>query len=736
VQYPEDEDGTHRTEYEYDEMYRMAQAEMRLDDVNTLSANYTYEDGMLKTIQTPSTTYAFSYGTFDLRSSVMVGTKTLAQYHYDAEANYRLEKLDYGNTDNVQYEYDNLGRIVKESYWKDGATECDDFVAYTYDNDGNLATVFDSATGITTTYYYDLLGRALYYTKADATGQIQSVQYAYDVKNNLTGLTETVGNSTQGYVYEYDDDNRIIKVTRGNTTVNYTYDGFGRLIEKVTTQGETEVKRETYTFVNPTTTTTSTQVASYAVTAGGATTTWSYTYDKNGNILTISDGTHITRYEYDSANQLTAEYNEAGEYAHFWVYDNAGNIKSRTEYRYEYDTLGELSDTVNYEYDDDTWGDLLTSYDNQQIEYDGIGTPEEWGNRTFTWQRGRQMASLTENGTTWTYTYDADGMRAIRTNGAKTYTYTYNGSQLVQMTVDGNTLRFTYDAAGTPLTVTYDGETYYYVTNVQGDVVAIVNASGTKLVEYTYSSWGVVLQAEGVAEGENAAVAEILAELNPLLYCGYVYDTETALYYLQTRYYDPDVGRFVNADKFASTEQGMLGNNMFAYCLNNSINYVDPAGTLAYPGEIHNEVVRRIAGKYGYSKEQIILYKGGGFGRADLISPDGQVWDVKRDKPRQINAGKTQVENYVKNTWARSPDTLLSVGGNEIESGGFYYKSGLTTYKVTYRYAGDGVIAYDYRVSEFDYQTLATTVLVIGMAVVAGLAAGLPGWAMAYLALA
>ena len=175
---------------------------------------------------------------------------------------------------------------------------------------------------------------------------------------------------------------------------------------------------------------------------------------------------------------------------------------------------------------------------------------------------------------------------------------------------------------------------------------------------------------------------------------------------------------------------------MFAYCLNNPVNYVDPTGTLAYPGEIHNEVVRRIAEKYGYDKEQFILYEGGGFGRADLISSDGQVWDVKRDKPRQIDAGKKQVERYAENTWARYPDTKLSVGRNEIESGFFYYKSGLTTYKVTYRYAGDGVIAYDYRVTEFDYQTLATAALAVGVVATIGIATGLSGAAIAYFALA
>ena len=190
-----------------------------------------------------------------------------------------------------------------------------------------------------------------------------------------------------------------------------------------------------------------------------------------------------------------------------------------------------------------------------------------------------------------------------------------------------------------------------------------------------------------------------------------MYDTETGFYYLESRYYDPKLSRFINADILVSTGQGLLGNNMFAYCLNNPGNYVDPSGMLAYPGEIHNEVVRRIAYKYGFYKEQFILYKGGGFGRADLISADGRVWDVKRDKPRQIRAGKKQVQKYVDNTWARSQDVSLSVGDNEIESDFFYYRSGLTTYKVTYRYVGDGVIVYDYRVSEFDQQTIAITMV-------------------------
>lgn len=595
VQYPED-DADSRTNYTYDEMFRMATAAATTDTGLALNAAYTYEDGMLKTIQTPSTTYTFTHGAFDLRENVMVGNRELAKYHYDL--NHQLIELDYGNTDNVQYTYDTLGRVIRETY------ENEDCVTYSYDNDGNLATVFDSATGITTTYYYDLLGRALYYTKQGANLS-QTVYYTYDAENNLESLTETVGNSTQGYVYTYDNANRIRTVTVNGTTVTYHYEEdneLGRLEEKVTTQGDIEVKREAYTYRDWTDSEgvarTTSQLASYAVTAGGTTTTWTYTYDANGNILTISDGTNTTSYVYDSANQLVRENNQAEGYTHTWEYDNAGNILNRKEYAYTTDDLANITpvDTVNYTYGDtgaapevgngelpiipwsdetatnpDAWGDLLTAYDDSAITYDGIGNPLTWGNRTFTWEHGRQLASLTENGTTWSYTYGADGLRTSRTDGTTTYSYVYNGSQLVQMTVGENTLRFTYDAAGTPLSVNYNGTTYYYVTNIQGDVVAIVNASGVEQVRYTYGVWGQLLSTTGT-------LATTLGADNPLRYRGYVYDTETALHYLQSRYYDPTVGRFINADIFAATGQGFSGNNMFSYCGNNPVMRSDVSG--------------------------------------------------------------------------------------------------------------------------------------------------------------
>ena len=105
-------------------------------------------------------------------------------------------------------------------------------------------------------------------------------------------------------------------------------------------------------------------------------------------------------------------------------------------------------------------------------------------------------------------------------------------------------------------------------------MVAILDAAGNTVVQYSYDAWGNLLSTNSNVEDHPVAY-------NPLRYRGYVYDSETELYYLQSRYYDPELGRFLNADALVSTGQGLLGNNMFAYCGNNPSNYSDPSGMCA-----------------------------------------------------------------------------------------------------------------------------------------------------------
>ena len=173
-------------------------------------------------------------------------------------------------------------------------------------------------------------------------------------------------------------------------------------------------------------------------------------------------------------------------------------------------------------------------------------------------------------GKTWTYAYDDGGKRIMKTVNGTAYNYHYLGDQLVELTWGGNKLHFTYDSTG-PLSVNCNGTEYFYVKNAQGDVTGLVNASGTRVVTYTYDAWGNPLSTSGT-------MASTLGSVNPLRYRGYVYDTETGLYYLQSRYYNPGWGRFINVDAYLSTGQGFNGHNMFAYCGNNPISRYDVGG--------------------------------------------------------------------------------------------------------------------------------------------------------------
>jgi len=563
VQYPEDTTAT-RTEYTYDNMYRLAKAEADVSTGSTLKAEYGYTNDLLTSIKTGSTTYTFNYGAFALRSNIMIGTRTLATYSYTSRNNF-LDTLAYGNNDHVKYVYDTQGRVTKETY-EDGDT-----VTYKYDNSGALASVTDSATGITSTYYYDYTDRLLRYAEKGSSFS-HIIGYEYDEINNLTALVETINGTEHKTTYGYDDDNRVTSVGNGSASEAYTYDAYSRVNKKVTKNGSTTVLTDNITYRDPTTTTTSGQVYKLQSAAGGTSgynVTYTYTYDNNGNIETVNVGGKTTKYTYDSANQLTREDNEAAGKTWVWTYDDAGNILSKKEYAYTTGTLGSVQSTVNYTYDG-TWGDLLTGYNGKTITSDTIGNMLSDGTWTYTWEHGRELATMSNGSTTWTNTYNADGLRTKRTNGSTTYNYIYNGSSLSQMTVGSNTLYFAYDASGTPMSVTYNGTNYYYATNVQGDVTAILNTSGTAVVQYTYDAWGKILATTG-------SMASTLGAHNPLRYRGYVYDTETTLYYLQSRYYNPAMGRFISSDSVTSTG-GLLGSNLFTYCLNNPVNMSDSSG--------------------------------------------------------------------------------------------------------------------------------------------------------------
>ena len=245
-----------------------------------------------------------------------------------------------------------------------------------------------------------------------------------------------------------------------------------------------------------------------------------------------------------------------------YTYDLGGNILKKERFAYA-DTTTPL-ETVTYEYGDAAWRDKLTAVNGNDIAYDAIGNPLNDGTWTYTWQNGRQLQKMQKSGVTAEFVYNADGLRVQKTVNGVATKYTLHGKNVVHMTSGADELHFFYDAQNRPAVVVYNNVPYAYVKNLQGDVIAILDAAGNVVVSYVYDAWGAPI-------GKSGSMAETLGKVQPFRYRGYVYDEETGLYYLRSRYYNPEVSRFLNADNYPVR-------NRFEYADNSPICNVDYFG--------------------------------------------------------------------------------------------------------------------------------------------------------------
>ena len=183
----------------------------------------------------------------------------------------------------------------------------------------------------------------------------------------------------------------------------------------------------------------------------------------------------------------------------------------------------------------------------------------------LTWNYGKQLASFGDN----TFVYDGYGRR-IRKNDT-VFTYDAN-NKLVKQSDGTNTLEYVYDNSGLS-GVKHNDKEYIYSKDIQGNIIGILDKSGREVVQYRYDAWG---NCKTIVLDEAHAT---IAELNPFRYRSYYYDTETNLYYLNTRYYDPEVGRFISQDDVSYLDpEHINGLNLFAYCGNNPVSYIDSDG--------------------------------------------------------------------------------------------------------------------------------------------------------------
>ena len=182
------------------------------------------------------------------------------------------------------------------------------------------------------------------------------------------------------------------------------------------------------------------------------------------------------------------------------------------------------------------------------------------------------------------FLYNADGIRTSKTVNGVEHVYTLNGSQIVSEAWLDRLLIYLYDESGSPIGMQYRTssyaadvfDTFYFEKNLQGDIIAIYTESGRKILEYTYDAWG-----NHSVTWTYLTMETLPAGTNPFRYRGYYYDTDTQLYYLQSRYYNPATGRFINADGCVNANGDLIGFNMYAYCNNNPVMYTDESGYIA-----------------------------------------------------------------------------------------------------------------------------------------------------------
>ena len=201
---------------------------------------------------------------------------------------------------------------------------------------------------------------------------------------------------------------------------------------------------------------------------------------------------------------------------------------------------------------------------------------------------------LTGNSNTLSFTYNADGIRTSKTVNYVKHEYMLDGNRIIAETWGDNLMLYLYDQSGAPLGLAIGGsgtglnmyDYFFFDKNLQGDITAVYNQSGTKIGTYTYDAWGnhTITPEASISALEN----NVLTIYNPFRYRSYFYDVETGLYYLQSRYYNPEWGRFLNADgiSYLGVTGTLLGFNQYSYCENNPIMHFDPTGHVTVTNSI------------------------------------------------------------------------------------------------------------------------------------------------------
>ena len=563
---------------------------------------YNSSDGSLNTFSiarngTALTTFTMGYDGLQRLTSMNSGVFTRS-YAYrdvsDSQTTTQVKSVDYSRTT-----YGSTYKFVG--------------YAYTYDNAGNILTSTDNLNNVTTYTYDDqnqLLTESGTVSGFDGPPVSYSNTYTYDTVGNI--LTSSDGEATHTYTYgdaEWKDlltayDGEAITYDAiGNPTSYYNGERWtlgwenGRQLTSLSRQPPVVITTQPENYYGTTGST-----ATFTVAASGDRVTyqWQCSTDDGETWSNVNGSTSTTL---NIPTQASVNGNLyrciAKDYMGHVATSQAGrltvtsSVATLSEFDPEFTLINEPDDYYGRP------GDTATFI----VEAEGANLSYQWlcrapGSRNFEYLTGETSPTLRvemtaesegaeyrcfitdahgDMGSTriatvkldtrdWQMEYNTSGLRTRRISDDKTYSYIYAGDKLMRMTVGDDILDFSYDANGAPLTMTCNGTVYYYITNLQGDVMSLERADGGSGASYAYDAWGNIIAMSGT-----------LAELNPLRYRGYVYDQETGFYYLNSRYYDPAVGRFISADRQLALKN-VIGTNLFAYCFNNPVSLGDGKG--------------------------------------------------------------------------------------------------------------------------------------------------------------
>ena len=519
--------GNNVVRYAYDEKRRVTQ--VYLNDLESAYIQNTYTDGT-----------TLNGVTVDACASKNANGETITSY---TDKQGRVRRITTPSGKNIDYAYNAKGETTSVVDGVSGKTEI-----YTYNE------TYDRLTG-----YTRKAGETSEYTEA----------YAYDEYGKVKSVTQS-GAAARTYTYAYNAVRELESITTGAYKFSPQTDKLGRNAGREVWKDNAKLAAEYIYYRKVGDHATNMPSAVYFGKKKGDILSISenikYAYDKMGNICRIDEnGEPVVWYKYDTLNRLVREDNKTFGKTWLYGYDNKGNIlcKRTTNFTLKENAEECEFESVQYEYD----GDKLLSYGTETCEYDDIGNPETYRGKSVGWSNGRQMVSY--NGTA--FTYDGLGKRLSKGN----ITYTYDGNNRVIKQSNG--LEFFYDNTGVA-GIEYNNATYLYQKDAQGNICKILDSNGSIIVQYKYDAWGnhAVLDVNGADIEDKAHIGN----MNPFRYRGYYYDTETGLYYLKSRYYDPEVCRFITIDDIAYLDpETVNGLNLYAYCGNNPMMRVDREGT-------------------------------------------------------------------------------------------------------------------------------------------------------------